>query len=341
MRISSSFFLFYLPVPSLTNISLRTAEGSYYEAHQQTRVVASRYIKSQNYPAATDILYNVSLSLLTAAQGGSGGDLALFLLEVYNLSSQPCDSASKGRLLTLLRTFSPEEPSRKRFINEAIGWSSKNSVYPAGDPELHHVIGSLYAEEGEVYDAEKHLVLGTKDSADVLAKMEYEWYGEDDSHTAGLYAGRVVLPYLLVGNVRDARKSLGIFTKRLQEENSGLTVQELGSTANEDIKIYPSIPLLNFLNLLLVAVTKGNSLDYKQLTKKYAGQIKEGAGELWEESLVAIAEMYFGIQRPRQGNPLLDMMGSMFGGGMGGAGQQKQGPKRIGQAGAPMAEGLD
>jgi hypothetical protein len=47
--------------------------------------------------------------------------------------------------------------------------------------------------------------------------------------------------------------------------------------------------------------------------------------------------MYFEIQRPRQGNPLLDMMGSMFGGGMAPAKQQ---PKRVG-ASAPVAEGLD
>ncbi|ESZ97789.1 hypothetical protein SBOR_1798 [Sclerotinia borealis F-4128] len=326
----------------IARLQEKTAEGTYYEAHQQTRVVASRYIKAQNYPAATDILYNVSLSLLRAAQGGSGGDLALFLLEVYNLSALTCDSVSKGRLLTLLRAFHPEEPSRKRFVGEVIAWSSKNSVFPAGDPELHHVVGTLYADEGEAYDAERHLVLGTKDSAEVLAKMEFEWYVEDDSHTAALYASRAVLPYLLVGNVRDARKSLGIFTSRLQEENKGLTVQELGGSGIEDIKIYPSLPLLNFLGLLLVAVQKGNSLDFKQLTKKYAGQMKEGAGEMWEEALVGIAEMYFGIQRPRQGNPLMDMMGSMFGGGMGGGGQQKQGAKRIGQNGeAPMAEGLD
>lgn len=38
-------------------------------------------------------------------------------------------------------------------------WSSKFGEYPAGDPELHHVIGTLYAEgmtkkrEFEIYRA--------------------------------------------------------------------------------------------------------------------------------------------------------------------------------------------
>jgi len=53
-----------------------------------------------------------------------------------------------------------------------------------------------------------------------------------------------------------------------------------------------------------------------------------------------VGEMYFGIQRPRQGNPLLDMMGSMFGGGMGGAPAKPQ-PKRVGASAAPAAESLD
>lgn len=215
-------------------------------------------------------------------------------------------------------------------------WSSKCGDYPAGEPELHHVAGSLYAEEHDAYEAERHLTLGTKDSPEVFAKLEYEWYTQDDSHTAALYAARAVFPYLLVGNVRDARKSLRLFTSRLTEANTGLAVQDVSSTSS-DIKIYPSLPLLNFLGLLLLAVQKGTADVFRQLNKKYADHIKEVG--IWDEALTSVGEMYFGIQRPRQGNPLLDMMGSMFGGGMGGA-PAKQQPKRVG-ASAPVAEGLD
>jgi golgi to ER traffic protein 4 len=201
---------------------------------------------------------------------------------------------------------------------------------------LHHVAGSLYAEEHDAYEAERHLTLGTKDSPEVFAKLEYEWYTQDDSHTAALYAARAVFPYLLVGNLRDARRSLRLFTSRLTEANAGLAVQDVSSSSS-DIKIYPSLPLLNFLGLLLLAVQKGTADLFRQLTKKYAEHIKEVG--IWDEALTSVGEMYFGIQRTRQGNPLLDMMGSMFGGGMGGA-PAKQQPKRVG-ASAPVAEGLD
>ena len=98
----------------------RTAEGQYYEAQQQTRVVAARYVKQQSWEAAIDILYNVSQSLLKAGQGGSGGDLGLFMIDVYKQAELKPDSANKGKLLTLLRLFDSQEPTRKRFITEMI-----------------------------------------------------------------------------------------------------------------------------------------------------------------------------------------------------------------------------
>jgi len=101
------------------------------------------------------------------------------------------------------------------------------------------------------------------------------------------------------------------------------------------MRIYPSLPLLNFLGLLLLAVQKGSADLFRSLKNKYAVHLKEVG--LWDEALTNIAEMYFGISRPRQGNPLFDMMGSMFGGG--GAPAKPQ-PKRVG-ASAPIAEGLD
>lgn len=211
-------------------------------------------------------------------------------------------------------------------------WSSKFGEYPAGEPDLHHVAGSLYAEEHEPYEAERHLALVTKDSPEIFAKLEYEWYTLDDSHTAALYAARVVFPYLLTGNVRDAAKSFKLFTGLLVEANKSLGVQDVGSS---DLKIYPSLPLLNFLSLLLLAVQKGSADLFRQLKSKYAVHLKEV--EDWDEALTSVGEMYFNIQRPRQGNPLFDMMGSMFGGG---AAPPKQQPKRVGSS-APVAEGLD
>src|SRR6202042_1145350 len=106
----------------------RITEGQFYEAQQQTRVVAARYIKSENWDAAIDILFNVAQSLLRAGQGGSGGDLSIFLVDVYKQAELAPDATNKGKLLTLLRLFDSEEPTRKKFIGEMIGQVESHSV---------------------------------------------------------------------------------------------------------------------------------------------------------------------------------------------------------------------
>ncbi|KAH7318567.1 hypothetical protein B0I35DRAFT_354131 [Stachybotrys elegans] len=314
----------------LARLQEKIKEGDFYEAQQQTRVAASRYIKTENWSAAIDILYNVAQSLLKAGQGGSGGDLCIMMLDVYRQAQLKPDATSKGRLLTCLRLFAPEEPTRKTFITEMMGWSAKFGDFPAGEPEFHHVVGSLYAEEHEPYEAERHLVIGTKDSPEVLCKMEYAWYKEGEAHLAPQFTARAVLPYLLVGNVRAANTCYRIFTSNLSSDNPSLGVQDV-SSANSDIRIFPSLPLLNFLGMLLLAVQRGAPEVYKGLLSKYSAHISEAEG--WSTVLETIGEMYFGIAKPRQANPLMDMMSGLFGGGAGGGQQgQRRGPQPLNNA---------
>ena len=50
------------------------------------------------------------------------------------------------RLIELLHEFPSEEPTRRRFIQEIIGWSGRFGPLERGDPDLHHAAGSVYAE---------------------------------------------------------------------------------------------------------------------------------------------------------------------------------------------------
>lgn len=68
------------------------------------------------------------------------------LIEVYGKAEKPVDAGTKGKLLNLLRAFPPHEPTKKKYVTEMIAWSAKGGEYPNGDPELHHVAGSLFAE---------------------------------------------------------------------------------------------------------------------------------------------------------------------------------------------------
>lgn len=128
-------------------LASRIAEGNFYEAHQQLRVITARYLKASDYESACDVLYNGSLLLLRAGQGGSGGDLALMLLnDVYTKGEWACTDENRRRLLEILRAFPPDEPTRKRFINETVAWSGKFGEVERGDAVVHHEVGKMLAE---------------------------------------------------------------------------------------------------------------------------------------------------------------------------------------------------
>lgn len=104
----------------------RVEEGQFYEAHQQLRVIANRYVKSTDYPSAVDVLSSGASMLLKAGQGGSGGDLCMFLMDVYGKAQLKPDVGNKARVLALLRAFPSDEPTRKRFVGEIIGSVPRN-----------------------------------------------------------------------------------------------------------------------------------------------------------------------------------------------------------------------
>lgn len=109
---------------TVTRLQEKIAEGQYYEAQQQARVVAARHVKSRKWDAAVGLLHSVAQELLKAGQGGSGGDLCLLLVEVLEKGEVSVDADSKGKILGLLRLFDRGEPTRKRFIGSMIGCAS-------------------------------------------------------------------------------------------------------------------------------------------------------------------------------------------------------------------------
>lgn len=117
-----------------------------------------------------------------------------------------------------------------------------------------------------------------------MSNTLYSWYTQDDTHTAAQYASRAVIGYLLLGNVRDATRSLDGFTSRLVEDNKGkgLAVQTVETNA-VDARIFPALPLMNFLRLMCLAVQRGPPAAdlWRSLRSHYGGQVKEANG--WDE----------------------------------------------------------
>jgi hypothetical protein len=122
----------------------------------------------------------------------------------------------------------------------------------------------------DVYPAEKHLLLGTKASPPVLAKLLYEYFLEDSPHTAGMYISRAVLPYLCLQNIRDAQSAMTTFINLLI---SGENLPPHSTI--EGLEIFPSLPLMNFLSLLLAACQRGAPEFFNQLKRQYSQSLEE------------------------------------------------------------------
>lgn len=138
----------------------------------------------------------------------------------------------------------------------------------------------IYGADLEPYHAERHVVLGAKDSPETLANLEYAWCNAEDSQIAPLYTARAMLPFLLAGNLRTPNKFFLFFTTRLSSK-AGLRIQQV-STLSSDLRVYLSLQLLNFLGLLLLSVERGNPSLFRQSKSHHAAHLKDAN---WDEPL--------------------------------------------------------
>ena len=76
--------------------------GQPYEAHQKARTFASRYQKSNQFDTAIDVLFQSARELLKVGQRGSGTDLTLFLLDVYDHKPEKVTEESRGALSRMI-----------------------------------------------------------------------------------------------------------------------------------------------------------------------------------------------------------------------------------------------
>ncbi|KAF9997337.1 hypothetical protein BGZ79_008961 [Entomortierella chlamydospora] len=242
----------------LQKLEKSVGAGNYYEAHQMYRTVANRYVKAQNYKDAIDLLHSGSLLLLKHNQAGSGADLGLYLIEVYNLDKVPVT-----------------EESREKNYEQA----------------------------------EQHLLVGTKESAEALGLVLFEWSEVTPTHDKGAYLLRGVLQELSMRNLRDANVLYKVFVERLPA--SYLAAEQKSPDGSKSIQTFKS-PLLNLTQLLLLTCGTGNASLFKQISAKYKPvlSIDENFGHL----MTTIGELFFGIKPVRQPNMLADLMSSLFSG---------------------------
>ncbi|KIP08035.1 hypothetical protein PHLGIDRAFT_104927 [Phlebiopsis gigantea 11061_1 CR5-6] len=330
------------------------SSGQPYEAHQKARTFAARYQKSGQNDTAIDVLFQSARELLKAGQQGSGTDLTLFLLAVYDTKGEAVSDESRGRLTQLIALTGTSGSWRKTIIDRSIAWSAKHGPCPSGDPSLQHYIGELLYKEGAYEAAEAHLLAaGKRDSARVLADMFVQW--SSTGGAPGVFALRGTIPYLQNGNILAARAFLAQLISRFASTRSEFvsplhpTPLPVGQPSNghQDEVVLTKDTLVNFAQFAVRTCQRAQGDKNRAVREAWVrlcGTYQSKGGPLAakevRKELAEIAELYFAIPPPRgqAGNPLGDMLSAMLGGA-----PSAPAPRRRVLASAPPsgAPGLD
>ncbi|KAK1221953.1 hypothetical protein PQX77_015243 [Marasmius sp. AFHP31] len=346
------------------NAILPQIQGSPYEAHQKARTFASRYVKSNQFDTAIDVLFQSARELLKTGQAGSGVDLGSFLLDVYESKGEEVSDESRGRLTQLIALTGPSGSWRKTLIDKSIAWSAKHGSHPAGDPALLHYVGDLLYKgsillllvsqyhisdeeiaEGQFEAAEPHLLAsGSRDSARALAEMFIQWGTPSESF--GSFALRGTIPYLINGNVLAARAFINTFVSGLPGSIRSDTAP-LSVGSNHELLITKD-SLVNFAQLAVATCQRAQGDKNKAMRESWVrlcGTYQSRGGPLatpeMRRALNEVATLYFAIPPPRgqQGNPFGDMLSSILGGGAPGGGQPAR--RVLSPPPAAITSGLD
>ncbi|CED83811.1 Uncharacterized conserved protein [Phaffia rhodozyma] len=312
-------------LPSLQSLVQTNA----YSAHQKTRTTAARLSAHGHVDAATEVLFEISKALLKKGEVGSGVDLAVFMINTTESKNELFGDVVRGRVTNLIALCPSTANWRKTVVDASINLSTKApNLSPAGDPLLLQYIGELYYKEKDFVKAEPHLISsGTRDSGKILGAMGFEWC-QEGAVDPSPYLLRLVLPHLLLSppSILPARSTLDTFLSHLLSSNPSFLIERIPfpSADNADEILYTTLPVANYLQLLIRSVQRSGSetakVSWTELGSKYRSWGKPWLrDEHIKEAVQYISTNTFKIPAPRGAggnNMMADLMSSLFGGGM-------------------------
>ncbi|TID31040.1 hypothetical protein CANINC_000401 [Pichia inconspicua] len=309
---------------SLARFGERIDNGSYYEAQQTIRSITNRYVHSKNYEAAISLLYQSTMILLESKQYDEAADLYLYMLEVFeNFSSEEFEKDGINKVVSVLSLFPDTDANLQNLAKESNKFLINKLGNPVGSPRVNFLLGTKLFNSGDkklINQGERYLFLTQELKAlDMIIEFEiksYETEGEKDK--IGIYFARVVIPYLMIKNIRFAQLSLN---KMLQHFEGTFNYTNVGDlkifeTEGYNEELSKSLQLINFLQMLISLLQRGQKSDsniFSVLLKRYQPILQSYEG-LYEK-INQISITYYGVSYIRkQTNMLQSMMGNLLGG---------------------------
>ncbi|OWB81866.1 hypothetical protein B5S33_g486 [[Candida] boidinii] len=315
---------------SLDRFKTRIESGAYYEAEQTIRSITSRYVNAKNYDAATELLYQSSMILMENKKYDEASDLSLYMIEVFNTETELSSERQRSytQKLTEILSLLPDTDPNLLTISKEISKSLNSLLIPLIESsKINFKIGEklYYSENFELINlSENYLFLSNDPKAlTLLTELAFESYMKDTVQTFGYYLGRLVIPFLILHNVKDAIGSCKIMIEKLKQTDRISKFNFIETKDCEIIDLDESnengfnscFKIINYLQLLIFTVQRANddnAKNFRVLYKRYS-DILEDLG--WSARINTIGQIYFGVQIvQKQGNMLQDMMSSFLGG---------------------------
>ncbi|KAI8622080.1 hypothetical protein BC830DRAFT_1163154 [Chytriomyces sp. MP71] len=290
-------------------------EGSFYEAHQMIHSVCQRLVTQEKSSDAIALLHSGAVELLNAKQIGSGSDLGLRMLDIFETNGIVVDTDSRAKILEIFQAFQERQNTYcEDFVRRACKWAATSGDNSNGDELLHHAMGSRYFKEKEYYSAEHHFVLGNLDSAKALGRMAYQWSQEGYFEDAGYFAARGILALLAQKKLQKAHVAYTTFLSELASNQPGdvdSVIPFNPTTGANDTLTMTKHPLSNYLGLLLLIVQRDGRDEFLKLLNEYKAEVY-GFDTYLAQLSERIASVYFGLGPKKQENPMAALMKGLF-----------------------------
>lgn len=312
---------------SLLRFKERISNGSFYEAQQTILSITNRYLIAKNYSAAIDLVYNATVILLEHEQFDEAAALYYKLLEIFTEANTPIDEFKRNdmsKISNILTSFPESNLNIASLAKETVKFENSKATEFEFD-EVNFILGSKLYYSGkspEVNTSEKLLITCDNEQAmKMLVDLEFNSFQKlNNVSLFGLYSSRVVLSYILAGNIKLAAAAMTLLLKKFKSFDSsysftdvnGLSILEASGESNVD----NNKRLINFLQLLITLLQKAGDSGARQfqlLFQNYSKTLSFYEGLV--DKINEIGQQYFEVTVSRkQTNMLQSMMGNLLGG---------------------------
>ncbi|GMG20872.1 unnamed protein product [Ambrosiozyma monospora] len=306
---------------------IRISHGSYYEAQQTIRSITNRYIHAKNYNAAIELLYQSSMILMEFKRYDEASDLFLYMLEVFEKDTKPVTDFKNQdlvKIIDFLNVLPNDDPNLSNLSKEVSRFTQKKTENEVGFTNLNLVLAKklYYSESAELVANSEHFLFlsgnNNTESLDLLVDLIYQSYVKSPVESLGTLAARIVLPYLILSNVKFANMGLVKLIAKVKNSDRAYSlnfkhVDDHLSILDEDDD---SSKLVNFLTLLISIVERAspeNATNFRVLVNRYRPQLSSEEPLLQKVNI--IGQLYFKVTViAAQNNMLQQMMSGLLGG---------------------------